>query len=144
MAVPPASSRTPKMPILGSGYWSGFPHCRFPSGMGAIALMVAFMSSSVSGSEVVVIGASITEQWHIEQLPGRAPGVSRQLSSLIRYAFDKRPEIKSVIGRPKTPAALILKQCAAYFPGDLAKYKSLIEGWTKELRQAGIEPVLAT
>src|SRR5262245_26450102 len=86
---------------------------------GLIVLMVVFMSNSVSASEIVVVGASITQQWHVEELSRRAPDVSHQVSSLLRYEFDKSPEINSILSRQKKPAVVIIKACAAYFPGDL-------------------------
>jgi lysophospholipase L1-like esterase len=42
------------------------------------------------------------------------------------------------------PDVIILKECAAYFPGDLEKYKEIIQQMVKRCEDSNVKPVLAT
>ena len=94
---------------------------------------------------VVLLGASIGKAWHIAALPQRS-GIGR-FSFEYKHGspFDKSEELRSILGRTKNkPDLIFLKECAAYFPGDLAIYQALMIQWIGECRAAGVEPIPAT
>jgi lysophospholipase L1-like esterase len=49
-----------------------------------------------------------------------------------------------VLSRDKTPEIIILKECAAFFPGNEEKLKPLVKQWVKMCRENNIVPVLTT
>jgi hypothetical protein len=93
---------------------------------------------------IVLIGASIGKAWNIEKLPERI----RRSGFVFEYVgtgtFEKGPQLKEILGRTPPPAAVILKECAAYFPGDLKAYESAMRAWALECRARGVVPILAT
>jgi hypothetical protein len=59
--------------------------------------------------------------------------------------FDKSEALEEIVSREKNkPDIVILKQCAAYFPGDLEHYKSLMKHWVTLCRKQGIIPIPST
>ncbi len=46
--------------------------------------------------------------------------------------------------RENRPDAVLLKECAAYFPGDLMNNKRLMKNWIADCQRAGVIPVPAT
>ena len=38
----------------------------------------------------------------------------------------------------------MIKECATYFPGDLAAYQRSVEAWVQEIRRVGVQPMLVT
>ncbi|MCC6750186.1 MAG: hypothetical protein IT371_21140 [Deltaproteobacteria bacterium] len=83
---------------------------------------------------VIFIGASVGHAW-------RLPLVFPNLETRAVYAFDKTEAVRDAIA--SRPDAVILKECAAYFPNEGIDF-ALVEQWVAELRAAGIRPVLAT
>jgi hypothetical protein len=64
-----------------------------------------------------------------------------------------RPHVKFRLGRaflrallhpPQMPDLVILKECSAYFPGDLTRYQNLVQKWADQLERHHIQAVLAT
>ena len=97
-----------------------------------------------ASNEIVLIGASITEAWHVDGLSARTADTGFRVTPLVLYEFDKSSLVNSVLERPAKPRAVIIKECGAYFPGDQSTYESLVKVWVQQLREAGIQPVLAT
>jgi len=83
--------------------------------------------------------------------------------SIALYDYDKTEALEEVLMRPKRkfrftrtyvkglfepapqkPDVIIIKECSAYFPGDLISYKELMKKWVKRIREANIGVVLAT
>jgi hypothetical protein len=114
----------------------------------------------LNGKTVILIGASVGQEWdperHFPRIDLRyyhsdAPG---ELSyPEVLYRFDKGDAVKFYTGKPKEkrPDAVILKECSAYFPPkpdqpipDDARRKDAVKEWIRELREAGIVPILAT
>lgn len=122
----------------------------------AVAVMLAMMSLVGNGAfaageigdsptRMVLVGASIGRNWHIDQLTKRTqvPGNYR-FEYLGVNAFDKTPLIQAIESRTEKPQAVLLKECATYFPGDLAAFQAHEKAWVKSLRDAGIQPILVT
>jgi len=95
---------------------------------------------------VVLIGASVGGAWRIGSLPQRIGSESYEFQYVHGGSqFDKSERVRQVLERQENRAdVVILKECAAYFPGDLGLYRKLMEGWVEECRQAGVVPVPAT
>jgi len=49
-----------------------------------------------------------------------------------------------ILSRSDRPDAVFLKECAAYFPGNLTQYQALIRNWTDQCLKAGVIPILVT
>lgn len=84
---------------------------------------------------VVFIGASITKQWLLDI---RFPFIR----IIDIYNFDKSEAIAKILKSPSVPQIVFIKECAAYFPGNLADYKSMIEGWCERLKDGGVKYVV--
>jgi len=98
---------------------------------------------------VVLLGASVGHDWKIDSLPERLEqksGVRRYSFEFVGdYQFDKTQTLLKILQRKQNkPDAILLKECAAYFPGDLNRYKELMKSWIKECRNAGVIPVPTT
>ncbi len=98
---------------------------------------------------VVLLGASVGQTWKIDSLPdrmGQNSGANRYSFEFVGdYQFDKTQTLRKILQRKQNkPDAILLKECAAYFPGDLTGYQELMKGWIKECRDAGVIPVPTT
>ncbi len=120
-------------------------------------------NTSMDKNHVVLLGASVGQEWKLQDYPQRMKDPTHTFESVAIYQFDKtegleeilmRPERKFRLTRtylkgffepsPKLPGTIILKECAAYFPGDVTAYKDLIDRWVKRIRESNIEIILAT
>ena len=123
----------------------------------------AEQTKNVKPKRVILLGASVGNSWKLPEWPLRMNNNNYVIEMIAEYAFDKSDALEEILMRPKRklhftrtylkslfkpapqkPDILIIKECAAYFPGDLAKYKVLIDKWVKRLQSAGVKPVLAT
>jgi len=116
-------------------------------------------------ARVVLIGASIGKSWNLPDLPNRIRGVGYEFEALQVWQYDKsevleetlmRPERKFHLTRtylkgffkpsPQPADVIILKECSAYFPGDiqLKGKQELIEQWVRKIRGKNIKVMLAT
>jgi len=111
---------------------------------------------------VVLLGASVGKAWNIESLPSRltksgssplAPAASRLTMFPYRfeyvglYQFDKSPALEQLLNRKQNkPHAIIIKECAAYLPGDITfeNAKSLMTRWIAQCQEKGIVPIPTT
>ena len=98
---------------------------------------------------VILLGASVGQVWKIDSLPerlGQESGAKRYSFEFVGdYQFDKTQTLRKILQRKQNkPDAILLKECAAYFPGDLARYQELMKSWVKECRDAGVIPVPTT
>ena len=96
------------------------------------------------GKHVLLIGASVGNTWDIARLPERTKLAGYTFESVAEYRFDKTEVVEKTIRAATKPDFVILKECAAYFPGDLPRYKQLIQAWVATLRAQHITPILAT
>ena len=92
------------------------------------------LPASVADKRIVLIGASVGKAWRLHL-------VFPRVRTLALYAFDKSPLVRRAIA--DRPDAIIIKECAAYFPSDAVR-RDLVERWVQEIRAAHIRPVLAT
>ncbi|NPV03130.1 MAG: hypothetical protein HPY67_00125 [Syntrophaceae bacterium] len=98
---------------------------------------------------VVLLGASVGHDWKIDSLPERLAqnsGANRYGFEFVGdYQFDKTLTLQKILQRKQNrPDAILLKECAAYFPGDLNRYQELMKSWIKKCRHAGVIPVPTT
>lgn len=92
----------------------------------------------------VLVGASVGNAWRVPELPGRIPLPGWELEFAGEYAFDKEKVLAGILQRKDRPQAVIIKECAAYFPGDLTRYRALMKKWVGDCRRGGVVPILAT
>jgi hypothetical protein len=94
---------------------------------------------------VVLLGASIGRAWSISGLPERIGAANYSFEYVPGGGFDKTNALIRILSRQEDrPGVIFIKECAAYFPGDLARYKSLMEKWVELCRQEDVVPVPAT
>lgn len=98
---------------------------------------------------VVLLGASVGKEWKIESLPERlkqaGPVQGYHFEYVGEYAFDKTEALMKILqGTQNRPDAIFIKECAAYFPGDLRQYQELMKGWVKECKKVGVIPIPTT
>jgi hypothetical protein len=94
---------------------------------------------------IVLIGASIGKGWNIENFPLR----SKMHHISIKYYhggsdFDKTEKINEILNSTDPPDILIIKECAAYFPGDLLRYQKLLMKWVINCNEKKVIPILST
>lgn len=113
---------------------------------------------------IILLGASVGKAWELPDFPKRTNMEDKFIFENVRaYQYDKSEALEEILMRPKRkfrltktyftgflkpapqlPDAIIIKECAAYFPGDLESYKTLMTNWVKRVRDANIKVVLAT
>lgn len=111
---------------------------------------------------VVLLGASIGQGWKLSQWPQRTGMRGVTAEALAAWQFDKSELLAEVLARPRVkirptrsflralwsappPAdVVIIKECSAYFPGELTLYQRRIEQWVNEIRARGKVAALAT
>jgi len=114
-------------------------------------------------TRVILIGASVGQEWHLADFPKRTGTDQFVFESVAVWKYDKTEALEEVLMRPKrkfhptrtylrgffkpspVPAdIIILKECSAYFPGDLSEYKALMKKWVSMVRSANKEVMIAT
>ncbi len=112
---------------------------------------VSAMNGTTSGNEsdsprhIVLLGASVGEAWNISGLPDRTGNSEYTFEYAGEYSADKSEKLTGILGRGQDkPDAIIIKECAAYFPGESEKLKTLIKDWVGACRDEEVIPVLAT
>lgn len=114
-------------------------------------------------TRVLLLGASVGRAWDISGMSSRKDTGDMEFEMVAVYQFDKTEALDEILMRPKRkprmnlkylkgflrpspkkPDIIILKECAAYFPGDLQSYKALVRGWVKKIRDNRIKVMLAT
>jgi hypothetical protein len=121
------------------------------------------LSMQTKSTHVLLIGASIGQGWRLTEWPSRMKLQGITAESLAVWDFDKTEAVKEVLMRParpfrlgrsylkalfqpppKVPDIVILKECSAYFPGDIDQYRRKVTAWVEQLRSKNIVVVLAT
>lgn len=145
------------MLLLGiAGLWTGIAR----SADSASALKIAGKPM-----HVVLIGASIGQEWNLPGLPGRLRLSGYEFEALQAWQFDKSETVDETLIRPArkfhlTPSyfkgffrdspkpadVVILKECASYFPEDTPREQKqkLLMQWVREVRQRNIKVMVAT
>lgn len=94
---------------------------------------------------VHLLGASIGREWDFAGLPDRTGLKGYRFESTALYAFDKSEALQGILADTAgPPSAIVLKQCAAWFPLNLTDSSRLIPGWVARCREAGSVPIPAT
>jgi len=94
---------------------------------------------------IVLLGASIGRAWNISGLPERIGNYKYIFEYVDGGGFDKSMKLKEILTRRENkPDAIFLKECAAYFPGDFDKYKSLMKQWINDCNNADVIPIPTT
>ncbi len=93
---------------------------------------------------IILVGASIGQAWNLPQFGARSSVAGYAYGFRAKYDFDKSDVLAIIRGYRVKPAAVIIKECAAYFPRDLEGSKELLEEWVRQLQASAILPVLAT
>lgn len=93
---------------------------------------------------IVLIGASIGKAWDLARFAERTGRTDLRVFSIARFHPDKTEAVEAVLSDEPLPDVVILKQCAAYFPGDVDDYLGRLGDWIGRCRERGVEPVPAT
>ena len=120
-------------------------------------------NDSPKAYRVLLVGASVGYEWNLPEWPKRMKNNNVSLEMIPVYSFDKSQALEEVLMRPRRkfnfsrsylkglfgpapqkPDMIIIKECAAYFPGDLENYKTLVKKWIQQSMSSGIKPVVAT
>lgn len=123
----------------------------------------AFAAEQAAKTRVLLLGASVGQDWNVPGLPKRLGDDRFQFEAVQAWQFDKTEALDEVLMRPKRkfkatktylkgffepspvkPDIIIIKECAAYFPGDLSSYKTMVKKWVATIRAAGKKPAIAT
>lgn len=113
--------------------------------------------------KIVFLGASVGKEWNLSEWRKRQQNSDYDFEMTAVYSFDKSEALEEILMRPKRkfhfnrsyikglfkpapqkPKMIIIKECAAYFPGDLENYKTLIKKWIARCITSRVSPVLAT
>ncbi len=144
---------------------------KFPTGLGLsnstiqsdIVNQATEPTSSEISRHVVLIGASIGQEWNLSGLSNRMNETRYTFESLQAWQFDKSALIDETLMRParkfrltagylkslftpspQPPDMIILKECSSYFPGDMRRNKELVQGWVRAIKRKNIGVILAT
>jgi hypothetical protein len=137
--------------------------------IGAIALVAIKRNfdnmprQSANTSHIVLIGASIGQAWHLAEWPSRVKTSRFTAESIAAWQFDKSDAVQEVLIRPsrkfrptrtylrslfqpppKKADIVILKECSAYFPGDLLFYERSVDKWVSQFQANHGTVILAT
>jgi len=94
---------------------------------------------------VVLLGASVGMEWNFPELPQRINNTDYVFEYVLHGDFDKSETLNKIISREKNkPDAIFIKECAAYFPGDMDRYKDLIKNWINTCIESDVIPIPAT
>lgn len=101
--------------------------------------------SDKKARHILLIGASVGNRWHFDELQSRINTKEYTFEYVGVYKFDKSKALKEILNRSvNRPDAIIIKECAAYFPGDLDLYESLMKEWCEHCVEAKVVPIPAT
>ncbi len=112
---------------------------------------------------ILLLGASVGKQWNLGGWPSRMKRDDLEFEMVPVYRFDKTTVLQEILIRPKRrirltkkfllsllqsrpakPDLIIIKECAAYFPGDMNSYRQMVKDWDHLCREADVHTVLAT
>jgi hypothetical protein len=108
-----------------------------------------FMASAKSQEQkhIILLGASVGKAWNINGLPDRSKNQKYSFEYVGLYRFDKSSALQEILARRENkPAAVILKECAAYIPNEVTfeQAKSLMNRWIDQCQRVGVIPIPAT
>jgi lysophospholipase L1-like esterase len=106
--------------------------------------MASTAAPAPAEKRITLVGASIGDAWRFDRLGERVALPGYRFAYVGVYAFDKGPLVEQLASAAERPAVVMIKECAAYFPGDLDAYRRNVTSWVERLRRAGIQPLLVT
>lgn len=114
-------------------------------------------------TRILLLGASVGSSWDLAGMTSRKDTGGLEFESVAVYQFDKSEALDEILMRPKRkprlnmkylkgffrpapkrPDIIIIKECAAYFPGDLSAYKKMVSFWAKKIRNNRVKVMVAT
>ena len=111
----------------------------------AFTLVMSISESMADQKDIVYIEASTANRWKLGEFGSRVNDSRYKIETITEYDFDKSKHIDRVIsGRGRQPDAVVVQECSVYFPGDLQAYKEKYRSWIRQIKQAGLTPVIAT
>lgn len=94
---------------------------------------------------IILLGASIGRAWDIESLPSRIKNNDYIFEYIQGGGFEKTKKLREILSsKDKQIDAVLLKQCAAYFPGNLEQLKRLMALWINECQKENVMPIPTT
>ena len=94
---------------------------------------------------IVLLGASIGKTWKIDELPVRVGDSRYTFGYAGQFSPDKSKKLAELLDiKENRPDAIIIKECASFFPGDIQNMQEMIRTWVGMCRGADIIPILAT
>jgi hypothetical protein len=96
---------------------------------------------------IILIGASVGKAWDFPGLPKRLSDSRYQFEYVSKYQFDKSEVLQEILDQASNRAdAIILKECAAYFPSDISfdQATSLMKTWIDRCLNHKIVPIPTT
>jgi GDSL-like lipase/acylhydrolase family protein len=112
---------------------------------------------------VVLIGASIGQEWDLPNLPNRISNSQYQFEALQAWQYDKSELLADVLMRPsrrftptlgylkgmfqsspQPPDVLLLKECSSYYPGDQLQQREMMRNWVQQAKAKNIRVMLTT
>jgi hypothetical protein len=93
---------------------------------------------------IVLVGASVGKSWDLNALVSRNNDINAFVGYRGYYKFDKKCIIMDLIQAQIKPDAIIIKECAAYFPRENKSSLAMIEDWVELIIKSGILPLLST
>ncbi|MBN1420578.1 MAG: hypothetical protein JXP34_17525 [Planctomycetes bacterium] len=94
---------------------------------------------------LALVGASVGRAWGFPEIGGRLgiSGIAFEYHGV--PDFDKTKMVESLLARADDrPGAIILKECAGYFPGPFDRYRALMVSWIDRCLEAGVTPIPTT
>jgi len=127
-----------------------------------IVILCQELNAMQKPKHIVLLGASVGKAWNIESLPDRlmkssssplTPPHTSCLKSIEdyrfefvgEYQFDKTKALQQILQRKENkPDAIFIKECAAYFPGDLSHYQELMKSWIRQCKESKVNLIPTT
>jgi hypothetical protein len=111
----------------------------------ALSLMSISSEPMAQAKHVVYIEASMVNRWNLDAFGARTGSDRYRVQPLTEYEFDKSRLVRQALAAgQRGPDAVVVQECAVYFPGDLDAYKQQYRGWISEISSRGLTPVIAT
>lgn len=93
---------------------------------------------------IVLVGASIGRSWNLGDFNRRINDHNIIFSSRAHYDFDKTDTLMPLLNLKVKPDAIIIKECADYFPRRHDESAAKLRRWVNQVKDSGIQPILAT
>ena len=106
---------------------------------------ITLSNSDKEQKHIVLLGASIGKGWNISLLSERINNCDYVFEYAHYSGFDKSDKLRKIVSRDENkPDVIFIKECAAYFPGDINHYKNLMKKWIEECQRKDVIPIPAT